>query len=182
MRNGGLAGGPGMGGVTRGCVFSQLSCRPPGPGFAGLPTPSTGPMGVEHPLGDCGALFASLSVTTTMWTQLDCVCRGACSLPETYNSAGVDAVGTLGVVSGTEVRGPSAGRGEEPCPHWRGPLGQLPPPQLGFVSTHSSTVVAQSRGACPGRPAFLVWEEATASCSRASAGWKRLINLISQAD
>lgn len=67
----------------------------------------------------------------------DCVCRGACSLPETYNSAGVDAVGTLGVVSGTEVRGPSAGRGEEHCPHWQGPLGQLPPPQLGFVSTHS---------------------------------------------
>ena len=162
-------------------------CDVPGPVrawfSAGLPTPSTGPMGVERPLGDCGALFASLSVTTTTWTQLDCACRGACSLPETYNSAGVAAVGTSGVVSGTEVRGPSAGRGEEPCPHWRGPLGQLPPPQLGFVSTHSSTVVAQSRGACPGHPAFLVWEEATASCSsRASAGWKRLINLISQAD
>lgn len=35
--------------------------------------------------------------------------------------------------------------------------------QLGLQSTHSSTVVAQSRGACPGHPAFLVREEATAS-------------------
>ena len=157
------------------CVCLVSAAGPHVQALPGCPPPRTGPMGVECPLGDCRALFASPSVTTVTWTQSDHVCRGACGPSETCNSAGVDAVGTTcclpsGAVSGTEVRGPSAGRGEEPCPQWWGPLGQLPPPQLGFVTMHSSAVVAQSRGACPGHPAFLAWGEATALCSQASAG------------
>ena len=86
-----------------------------------------------------------------------------------------------GAVSGTEVGGLSAESAEEPCPQRWGPLGQLPL-WLRFVTAHSSPVVTQSRGACPGHPAFLARGEAAASCSQASAGWKRLINLISRAD
>lgn len=142
-------------GVTGGCVF--VSSQMPAPTFrlCRAAHPRTMPMGVERPLGDRGALFASPSVTTVKWTQSDRVCRGACGPPETCNSAGVDDVGTTcclpsGAVLGTEVRGPSAGRGEEPCPQWWGPLGQLPPLQLGFVTMHSSADVTQSRGSAPG--------------------------------
>ena len=186
VRNGDLAGAQDRGRVTRGHVSVSSQLPAPTSRLCRATQPHAGPMGVDRPLGDRGALSSSSSVMTVTWTQSDRVCRGTCGSLETCNSAGVDAVGdhlllALGCGLGHRSWGLSAESAEEPCPQRWGPLGQLPL-WLGFVTAHSSPVVTQSRGACPGHPAFLARGEAAASCSRASAGWKRLINLISRAD